>query len=150
MKVSEWIARHPHNLCTIPPDGSVEAIIDLLLSEPTRRDIYVLSPAGHILGHISYHRIACLLLEEHRPTQTRRQLFERISRGTADEIMNSHVISAEPDEELEDTLQRLLDHGLEDMPVIDADGMALGAINLGRCLESFRAGLLGKGDAPSA
>ena len=41
------------------------------------------------------------------------------------------------DEELDDVLHRQLEHEIEDMPVLDANGALLGAVNLTRVLRAF-------------
>ena len=139
MKVAEWLKQHPHDLNAIHPDSSVETIIDRMLAIPGLRDLYVASPDGRLIGHITYHKVACILLSEHRPEHTRRQLMEHISRGNAGEIMNSHFVTAALGDELEDILHRQLDHKIEDMPVIDDEGKPIGAINLSQILISFQA-----------
>jgi len=139
MKVAEWLKQHPRDLGTVHPDWSVETIIDHMLAIPGLRDLYVVAPDGRLIGHISYHKVACILLAEHRPEHTRRQLMEHVSTGNAGELMNSHFVTAGLDEELEDILHRQLDHYIEDLPVIDDSGKPMGAINLAQVLESFRA-----------
>lgn len=138
MKVAEWLKQHPRDLGTVHPDWSAETIIDHMLDIPGLRDLYVVAPDGKLIGHITYYKVACILLSEHRPEHTRRELMEHISTGNAGEIMNSHFVTAELEEELEDILHRQLDHNIEDMPVIDNDGKPMGAIKLAQVLESFR------------
>jgi CBS domain-containing protein len=139
MKIAEWLEQHPRDLGTVHPDCPVETIIDRMLEIPGRRDLYVIAPDGKLMGHIGYHKIACILLSEHRPEHTRRQLMEHISTGNANEIMNPHFVTATPEEELEDILHHQLDHNIEDMPVIDSDGRPVGAINLAQILERYHA-----------
>lgn len=139
MKVSEWLDLHPKKLEVVHPDCSVEEIIDRMLALPGLRDIYVSDPAGTLIGHIHYHRVASMLLAEHRPEHTRRQLFERISCGNANEIMNSHFVTAKLDDDLEDILHHQLDHYIHDMPIISREGKPVGAINLAQVLARTRA-----------
>ena len=138
MKVAEWIKQHPRAAATIPPDAPLEAIIDQMLETPGLRDIYVISVEGVLAGHISHRQLTRLLLVEHQPAHTRRELIERVVSGIASEIMERHFTFAKPDEELDDVLHRQLDSNLEDMPVIDPSGTPLGVINLTRILEIIR------------
>lgn len=138
MKIAEWHEQHPRDLSIVFPDWSLETALDHMLTTSGLRDLYVVAPDGKLIGHISHQKLACALLSEHRPEHTRRQLMEHISSGNVDEIMNSHFVSATPDEELSDILHRLLDHNIEDMPILDDAGKPIGAINLTQILGHFR------------
>ena len=138
MKVLDWITQHPRLPATVPPESPLEAIVDRILAEPGLRDIFVVSSEGVLIGHIGHRRLTHLLLAEHRPEHTQRQIMERVVSGTAMEIMEPHFTAAKPDEDLDDVLHRQLDSDLEDMQVIDASGMPLGVINLTQILEVIR------------
>jgi CBS-domain-containing membrane protein len=81
-----------------------------------------------------------MVLIEHRPIHTRRQILERVARGSARELMETHFASARPEEELDDVLDHLLEHGVENMPVVDAGGRSLGVINLTEVLAALHSG----------
>jgi CBS-domain-containing membrane protein len=137
MNVSDWLAKHEHVIVTVTKDTSLRDVISRLLEEPCLRDVYVTAEDGHLVGHISHKRLAEYLLAEHRPSHTRRQLMERVAGGTAGDFMNSFLVSALPDEQLDDVLNRQLEMELEDMPVIDVDGRVLGAVNLTHVLREY-------------
>jgi len=139
MKVREWIRHYPGRAVTVPADWMLEQIIDRLVQEAGLRDVYVIATDGQILGHISHRRLAQLLLAEHRPVHSRRQIMERVAGGTAREFMEPHFVHAHPDEELENVLHRQLERDIEDMPVIDEFGVLLGAVNLTEVLRRVRA-----------
>lgn len=139
MKVSDWIRLHPQKAVTAPPEWTLGQIVERVLAEPGVRDIYVVGDDGRVLGHISHRRLARLFLAEHRPVHTLRQIFERVAGGVADELMDTHFVSAHPDEELDNILHRQLEHDVEDMPVLDADGVVLGVVRLREVLRAFRA-----------
>lgn len=138
MKVSEWLSRFPGHIVVIQPASSLEQAIDQLLSGAGVQDIYVVSGKDVVLGHLSHKRLAGLLLAEHRPIHTRRQLMERIVLGSAEELMAGEFVCARPDEELDDVLCRFLDHDLQDMPVVDEQGLLVGGINLNTVLREIR------------
>lgn len=122
MKVSEWIVRFPGHIVTIHPESSLEQAVDQLLAKPCVQDIYVVSNEDMVLGHLSHKRLTCLLLAEHRPIHTRRQIMERVVFGSAEELMEGEFVFARPDEELDDVLCRFVDHDLQDMVVLDEQG----------------------------
>ncbi len=137
MKVSNWIERYPRMLSTVTPEAELTAIAECMLSTPGQYEVYVVAADQRLLGRISRHRMANMLLVDFRPEHTRRQLIERITSGVAKDIMDPHFETARADDELEEVLHRQLDHEVEDMPVIDDDGRALGAINMTRILQIF-------------
>ena len=76
-------------------------------------------------------------MAEHRPIHSPRQILERVSCGCAHELMDSHFIHANPEEDLEDVLHRQLEFYVEDMVVIDEQQHLLGTINLTTVLREF-------------
>ena len=140
MKVAEWLRLHPGDTATLGPDWPLERILDRLLATPGLRDLYVADTKGRLLGHISHRRLAQIVLIEHRPVHTRRQILERVARGSARELMETHFASARPEDELDDVLDHLLEHGVENMPVVDAAGRSLGVINLTDVLAALHPG----------
>jgi predicted transcriptional regulator len=138
LKVSEWIHKNPGNTITVPPEWELDKIIDRMLEEQCLRDIYVVSEDGHVIGHLSHKKLVRLLLSEQQPVHTRRQIMERVSEGTAQEIMESHFVFASPDEELDNVLYRQLDRDIEDMPVIDDESKLLGTVNMTAALKAMR------------
>ncbi len=138
MKVSDWINRNPGQAIKVPPDWELDKVIDRMLAEQCLRDIYVVSEDGRVIGHLSHKKLVRLLLSEHQPIHTRRQIMERILGGTAQEIMDSHFVFARPDEDLEDVLYRQLDRDIEDMPVIDDEEKLLGTVNMTATLKAMR------------
>ncbi|MFC1602701.1 CBS domain-containing protein [Pseudomonadota bacterium] len=138
MKAVDWIKQHSKLPTTVKPDAAFDAILDLLLTIPCLRDIYVASDDGILIGHISHHRLSQLLLAEYRPVHTRRQLIERVIAETAKEIMEPHFETAHIDEELDEILHRQLNSGVEEMPVLDDSGLPIGVINLTQILRITR------------
>lgn len=138
MKVSEWIYSFPGHIVTIQPESSLEQAVDQMLSESCVQDIYVVSGKNLVLGHLTHKRLAGLLLAEHRPMHTRRQIMERVVLGSAEELMEGEFVFARPDEELDDVLCRFVDHDLQDMPVLDDQGVLVGGINLNTILQEIR------------
>jgi CBS-domain-containing membrane protein len=130
MKVADWIAEHPQLPVTIASDCMIDQALEQMLTKPCQRDLYVQDESGRLTGHISYRRLAHLLLAEHRPSQSLRQMVEQVAGGSAKEIMSAQFPSARPEEELDDVIHRQLDGGIEQLPVIDEEGKPLGVVNL--------------------
>jgi CBS domain-containing protein len=138
MKVKEWLARNPATALVVPAGCSLVEALDRMLDTPEARDVYVVDERNRVIGHLGRHRLAHYLFAAQRPVHTRRQLMDRIAAGTALESMSRHFAAARPDEDLDDVLHRMLEHAVEDLPVIGEDGTLVGAVNLGAVLRWFR------------
>ena len=130
MKVSDWLSKHPTHAGIVREDWTLEQIMQILLSNSRLNDLYVLDADDQLVGHLSYKKLAKLVLAEHCTAHTRSQILERVAAGTAAELMEVHFASATADEDLDDIIFRQLDHWVEDLPVIDQEGKLIGIINL--------------------
>ena len=138
MKVAEWLKRHPSTAITVPPDCPLEKVMDRVLAERCLRDIYVVSREGKLIGHLSYQKLIHFVLAKHRAVHTRRQLMQRVAAEVSEDLMNAQVVYAKPDEEVDNVIDRQLEHGIDDMPVIDDQGVMLGVINIHITMKEFR------------
>ncbi|MCK5479203.1 MAG: CBS domain-containing protein [Methylococcales bacterium] len=130
MKVSDWLAEHPIHAGVVHENWSLEQIMEKLLGNSRLNDLYVLNSNNQVIGHLSYKKLARLVLAEHCSCHTRSQILERVTTGSAAELMEAHFASASPDENLDEILYRQLDHWVEDLPVINQQGELVGVINL--------------------
>lgn len=137
-RIGDWIERHPGMPVMVVAGATLDALIDRVVTQHCR-DIYIADDDGRIAGHISHARLARILLAEHRPMHSRRQLVERVAGGSAADLMDTHFVQAHPEESLDVAIYRQLDHDIEDMPVIDDDGVVRGTINLTEVLRAVRA-----------
>jgi CBS domain-containing protein len=142
MKVSEWVKLHPNQPVTVPPDSSIEQVTTDFLAHAALRDLYGASSERHIIGHIRHRRLAQLLLTEHLPVQSSRQIMERIFGGSAEELMENDFVTAHPNEELDNVFHRMLEYEVEDMPVVDSRQRIIGNINLTDILRELHRGNL--------
>jgi len=109
-----------------------------MLAEQCMRDLYVVAEDGKLIGHLSRKKLANLILVEHQPVHTRRQLIMRIAGGSAQELMDTEFTFARPEEELDNVLHWQLEHDVKDMPVINNDGILLGLVSLSEVLQEMR------------
>ena len=63
--------------------------------------------------------------------------MERVSGGTAHELMNSKFVYARPDEGLDNVLFRQLNYDRKDMLVIDDKGILLDTVNMTAVLKKI-------------
>jgi len=135
MTVGQWMTQHPGRAVTVHREAELDEVVERMLEQAGVRDVYVV--AGRtILGHISHRKIVHLLLAEHRREHTRRQIMERIAGGAAQDFMDPHFASARPEEELDNVLDRMLEHDVEDLPVLDDHKLLVGTIGLTTVLQA--------------
>jgi len=130
MKVSDWLLKHPTHAGIVHEDWSLEQIMQKLLSNSRLNDLYVIDDNNRVIGHLSYKKLAKLVLAEHCHYHTRSQILERVAAGSASELMEVHFATASADENIDEIIFRQLDHWVEDLPVINEKGELLGVINL--------------------
>lgn len=138
MKVAEWLKSHPSSAIAVSPDCPLEEVMDRMLAETCLRDIYITSKEGKLIGYLSFQKLIHFILAEHRAVHTRRQLIQRVAAGVSEDLMTADVVYAKPDEELDNVLDRQLANGINDMPVIDDQGMMLGVINIHTIIKQLR------------
>ncbi len=137
MKVAEWFQRYPNQAITVSGNLSLNKIAKQML-EHSVRDLYVVDDQQCVLGHIAHKKLAHLLLAEHKPTHTRSQIMERVAvSNCAEDIMETHFVCALPNEQLDNTINRMLEHDIEDMAIVTESGTLLGGINLSDILKNL-------------
>lgn len=135
--IATWIINHPTRIITVDAKATLAQCAQRLFNEPGRRDLYVVGNGRHLIGHISHDKLAKLLLARHRPNLTRSEIFEYLVDGAAADVMDSDFETADTDDSLDDVLIRMLDNGVEDLPIVDADGCAIGSVNMTEVLRQY-------------
>lgn len=130
MKASEWLEHHPVEALTVNARDSLDKAAAKLLAHPESRDLYVLDEEGRVCGHLGFRRLAGVFLAHLRPTHSRRQLVERITRGTVAEYMDERLLCIRQDERISDVFHKHMERRIEDIPVVDEDGRLLGVIRV--------------------
>lgn len=137
MKVYEWLKIHPRPGVTVVEHADRDQVLAALLANANAREIYVVNDQQKVIGHISYHKIARLILAEHTPTHTRSQIMERVTCGCASEIMDSHFNAADPGQEMDEIFALHLDHLVEELPVLSTQGELVGVVCLRDVLKAY-------------
>ncbi|HSH49821.1 MAG TPA: CBS domain-containing protein [Halomonas sp.] len=136
MKTSEWMAIHPVKALTVVGECSLQEAARMLLDDPEGRDLFVLDAEGRVSGHLGFWHVATLLLAKLRPTDSLRELVERITLGSVADHMDDRVMCAGADEDIDDILyrhdlfQQHVERRVEDIPVVDEQRRLLGVIRL--------------------
>lgn len=129
MKVSEWVNQYPRQLMIVKPEDTLEKVTELMLSGEGIREVYVQSASGYLCGCINYKKLAAMLMIHHLPIHTPRQMMDRVAGGVAHEVMDSHIVSCQMREYLDDVIFRQIEHEIEDMPVLNELEHVVGVIH---------------------
>ena len=119
---------------TVSEDATLDEVVRKMLSFHRDRAVYVIDREGILRGIISLGDISRHLLSEgvyhgERHIPGRRILSTFMAEKAAD-IMTRSIIATSPEEGLDRMVEKMIDHGLKVMPVVDSEGKLLGSINL--------------------
>jgi CBS domain-containing protein len=114
----------------VPGGMGLEEVAGKLLAMRQIRGVYVVDEQGRLQGVISLGLLISRSLEDKiKPTFHARSLLERITADTAMDIMESRVISARTDDDIQAVLDRMIQNDIKEIPVIDEQKKIVG--NLG-------------------
>jgi len=130
MKVTEWLQKHTAKYCQLLIDEEIETILNKVIQHPQQIDYYVINHEQQVVGYIPLNKLANYVFAEHQPAQTRRQIFERIASGNAEELMTRHFSFCYEDEELDDITHRFIENNLKLIPVLDQDKKLISYIDI--------------------
>ena len=131
MKVGEAIKKVGSIPYLAVPGGmELKEVAGKLLAMRQIRGIYVVDKQERLQGVISLGRLISRSLEDKiKPTFHARSLLERITADKAVDIMESRVISARADDDIQTVLDRMIQNDIKEIPVIDERHKIVG--NLG-------------------
>jgi CBS domain-containing protein len=121
---------------TVTPDTPIREVVELLLGKLFKA-VPVVDHRRHVVGIISDGDLlrnsgmpVHLSVGERLEADDLREFLSNVSQDkTAQEIMTSPVMTAREDEALGYVVQRLLQHRLKRMPVVDAEGKLVGMVS---------------------
>jgi CBS domain-containing protein len=110
---------------------ALHEVVDRVLADPRTRSAYVVDDRGKLAGMIGLTQMlnaiqsSLSLFEKGRPQSTSRRAPLPFS---VEEYMVKPVTVTE-DDRLLSALEKMIKHGLEDLPVVDEDGTLVGELN---------------------
>lgn len=136
MKIKKWVEQHPTAQIQFHLDDSMETVVDKAIAHPVQSDFYVLDEHQVVVGYLSLNKIATILLAAHHPTQTRREILDRVAVGLAKDVMTKHFSYCRIDEDIDDVLHRFTEHNIRALPILDNENKLLGYIDLINILQA--------------
>lgn len=113
----------------VHPDAAIAVVRDRLLDSPLRR-VIVIDDQRHVLGMVTdVDLVRCLTPESW--THFLQRLVQRVPNApaTAREVMTSPIQTLSPEMSISTATRMMLGSELKLLPVVDAEGRLLGAVN---------------------
>lgn len=114
----------------IPGGMALEEAAGKVLTERQIRGIYVVDEKDRLQGIISLGLLISRVLENKvKPTFHARSLLDRITADKAMDIMDSRVIFARTNDDIQIVLDRMIQNDIKEIPIVDEQRRVIG--NLG-------------------
>ena len=132
MKVSEaltQVASLPY--LAVEGDCTLEEISDRIKDQRQTRGIYVVDAEGRLIGTLSLGvLIRHLTAARRQPMFHVRSLLTRLTSAQVVDLMDKHVLYAQPGEDLHEVLDRMIRGNIKEVPVVDENRRILAVLSL--------------------
>jgi len=112
-----------HPFISVPEEMPVTEVAKIIRRQPDVRSIFVTGRDGHLKGALSIGKLIRTITASRtgREFSTRR-LIRCITCSSAGDIMSSHLLTASPDDSLDQVIDRMLEGNIKEIPIVDARG----------------------------
>ncbi|HID96017.1 MAG TPA: CBS domain-containing protein [Candidatus Latescibacteria bacterium] len=117
---------------TVTPDESLEELVLAITEDPKTRSLFVVDGQKRLKGVITLKDIVRAIFSE----LTEMDLLgysavkATLSRRASDLIEGDNFVCTKDEDTLESALTKMLDNGLEEIPVVDTDTRVIGELDL--------------------
>jgi CBS domain-containing protein len=112
-------------------DCTLEEISDRIKDQRQARGIYVVDAEGRLIGTLSLGvLIRHLTAARRRPVFHVRSLLSSLTSAQVIDLMDKHVLYAQPDDDLQEVLDRMIRGNIKEIPVVDEDRRPLAVVSL--------------------
>lgn len=113
--------------------AKVYELIDLLLEDPRKRNVFVVDDNKVLKGMVTLKEILKIIGIHARLKKCSEECLKDYVQSLLNEdvssIMKCHFVSVSVEHRLTDVVREMEEHQLEDLPVIDAEGKLIGVLN---------------------
>lgn len=107
---------------TVTDECTLEEASEKITNMPQIRGIYVLNRQGQFRGYVSLGiLISNVIAARHKPNFHVRSLLARITSENVADIMETRIIYAQKDDEIEKVLDLMLRRNIKEIPVVDEE-----------------------------
>ena len=112
-------------------DCTLEEISDRIKDQRQARGIYVVDAEGRLIGTLSLGvLIRHLTAARRQPVFHVRSLLSSLTSAQVIDLMDKHVLYAQPDDDLQEVLDRMIRGNIKEIPVVDEDRRPLAVVSL--------------------
>jgi CBS domain-containing protein len=112
-------------------NDTIRGVLEKMLPHAHTRLMYVVDEEGRCKGVISLGALTRHLFSSHfEPTVHARFVIPLITAETAEDIMNTGLIYATRDEEVEAVIKEMIKAGIKEIPVLDGEKKIVGDITM--------------------
>ncbi|MEE4351644.1 MAG: CBS domain-containing protein [Desulfatiglans sp.] len=121
-KIADLIVQlKKRKLPVIDRQAGVNEIIDAFVASNHSRILYVVDKEQRLKGVLSLgNLVRHVFFHYHDPPIDSRSLVSMFVSETADDFMQREPVCAMPSENVQDVLQRMIDHNTKEIPIVDS------------------------------
>lgn len=111
--------------------STIQEVIHAMIRSRHSRVLYVVNEAGQLTGTISLGELARHVFSQNHEVQIHaRFLITMITTITAKDMMQKKPVFAKKEEEVEETLKRMIESNVKEMPIVDDEKKVIGDVTM--------------------
>jgi CBS domain-containing protein len=123
----------------VPKRATVSEIIDAFAGSDHSRILYVVDDEGRFRGILSLgNMIRHVFFHYHDPSIDSRSLVSMSISETAGDFMQREPVFAMPSDKVEDILQRMIDHNVKEIPILDDERRVVADVTIVDLLKYYK------------
>jgi len=144
MKIKELLDILPnHEFLEVNETFTIPKLVELVLSHPNVRSIYVKDNTGKILGEISLGKLIknVTIKKQLKCKISTRQLLSCITCRNIKDLIGQRLVFATPEEDASKVLMKAIKHGIKEIPILDENGKIIkniGILDLWATIEKLK------------
>jgi CBS domain-containing protein len=136
--VRDFLYALPHrvDLATVARDTPLREVVRTMVADHRRRIVYVVEANGTLQGAIFLSSLKDTIFRYYLESQVgdtlvvTERLLEIFAAETAEDLMESGLVTCREDERLQEVISRMIEGNLKDLPVLDGDGRLIGDLDI--------------------
>lgn len=128
--VRDLLTLSPTPPCVVRGDADARLVVERMLHDRSKREVYLVDEAGRFLGVIPLRRLAQHLFHHAVPDRTATQMLDLVSARNAGDLARKKVAVVRLDDHMDEVLDAMFRYHFDEVPVVDADGVVVGSLNM--------------------
>ena len=136
--VQEFLQALPHrvDLATVSKGAPLREVVRTMVAGHRRRIVYVVEADGALQGAIFLDSLKDTIFRYYLEAQVgdtlvvTEHLLEMFASETAEDVMETGLITCQEDERLQEVISRMIAGNLKDLPVLNREGRLIGDLDI--------------------